>query len=131
MDVVQTGKEPIKFISSAALASSEGLLSVKYNRVQPQSPQFVSVYEGINQSVNITVTTVVVQAAPEPVIALYDFIMNTFVPEGSTRPALEPEDSEDSGNEALTAAASSSDKIKVLLKLAGVQGMPFLKPNCT
>lgn len=125
MDVVQAGKEPMKFISSAATDSSEGLLAIKYNRVQPESPQFLTVYEGINQSVDITVTTVVVRAAPVPVIALYDFIMTTFVPE-KTGPdvvaSLAPE--EDSGEETVVPAGqeNSSDKLKVLLKLAGIQG---------
>lgn len=125
MDVVQTGKEPIKFISSAATESSEELLTVKYNRVQPQSPQFASVYEGINQSVNITVTTVVVLASPEPVITLYDFIMTTFVPEGNNQNAIaspEAADPEAEGQDSPAVQAASTDKIKVILKLAGVQG---------
>lgn len=126
MDVVQTGKEPIKFISSAATDSSEGLLAIKYLRAQPQSPQFLTTYEGINQSVSISVTTVLVRAEPEPVITLYDWIMTTFVPENNTPQALVlPAPEEESGEIVVSPAGqqSSSDKIKVLLKLAGIQGL--------
>lgn len=123
MHVVQTGTEPIKFISSTATDSSEQLLAVKYTRVQPQSPQFMRVYEGIDQSVNIMVTTVVVRAAPEPVITLYDFIMTTFVPQGNTpSPSNSPQPEEGDSPVVSAPDTSSTQKIKVLIKLAGVQG---------
>lgn len=126
MDVVQSGKDPMKFISSLAADSSEQLLTVKYQRVQPQSPQFMSVYQGIEQSVNITVTTVVVRAAPEPVITLYDFIMTTFVPENNAPAnAIESGDSSEEDSDAGETEIASLQKIKVLVKLAGVQGMSF------
>lgn len=125
MDVVQTGKDPIKFISSAATDSSEGLLAIKYLRAQPQSPQFLTTYEGINQSVNISVTTVLLRAAPEPVISLYDWIMTTFVPENATpQPAALTAPEQENGEAVIEPAGQegSPDKIKVLLKLAGIQG---------
>lgn len=126
MHVVQTGKDPIKFISSASADLSEHLLAVKYNRVQPQSPQFTTVYEGINQSVDIMVTTVIVRAAPEPVIALYDFIMTTFVPqEGAPNAADSPNPGEDAGEVMDVSDTSPTQKIRVLVKLAGVQGRGF------
>ena len=125
MDIVQPGKEPIQFISSMASDSSEELLAVKYQRVQPQSPQFMTTYEGIDQSVNITVTTVVVRAAPEPVITLYDFIMTTFVPENSTSNAIESADSSEEDSESVHAEGSVQQKIKVIVKLAGVHGASF------
>ncbi|EKM61051.1 uncharacterized protein PHACADRAFT_156217 [Phanerochaete carnosa HHB-10118-sp] len=122
MHVVQTGKESIKFISSASADLSEHLLAVKYNRVQPQSPQFTTVYEGIDQSVDIMVTTVIVRAAPEPVIALYDFIMTTFVPQDSAPNAIDsPSRGEDAGEMTNTSNSSPTQRIRVLVKLAGVQ----------
>lgn len=125
MDVVRAEKGPIKFISSAATDSAEGLLAIKYLRAQPQSPQFLTTYEGINQSVNISLTTVLLRAAPEPVIALYDWIMTTFVPENATSQAVVLAAPEQGNGDVVIAPAGqdrSSDKIRVLLKLAGIQG---------
>lgn len=130
MDVVQSGKVPFKLVSSAATDSTEGLLAVRYNRVQPESPQFLTVYDGINQSVDITVTTVLVRAAPEPVIALYDFIMTTFVPEKTTpEPVVSTAPEGDGGELTVTSSdqGNSSDKLQVLLKLAGIQGQYILR----
>ncbi|KAK7694663.1 hypothetical protein QCA50_001851 [Cerrena zonata] len=83
-------------------------------------------YEGIDQSVDIKVSTVVVRAAPEPVISLYDFIMNTFVPNRSTPPpAIEapPETTPtvDSPEPTPTVVQGAVEKIRVLVKLASVQ----------
>ena len=101
---------------------SDDLLVVKYARVDVQSPQFATTYEGINQSVDVKITTVVCQAAPEPVVALYDFIMTTFVPEDRT-PASTPaiESSPDASQAELDPQAAAEQKIKVVVKLAGVQ----------
>ena len=124
MGIVQPGKEPMKFISSIAADSAEQLLTVHYLRVQPQSPLFMSEYHGIDQSVNITVTTVVVRAAPEPVITLYDFIMTTFVPEGNGAPSASASvESPHEDNDATASGEAPEQKIKVAVKLAGVQGM--------
>lgn len=66
------------------------LVQVKYSRVQPNSPEFMTVYEGIDQSVNVTLSTFVVHAAPEPIINLYDFIMSTFVAGHATPEDISP-----------------------------------------
>jgi vacuolar protein sorting-associated protein 13A/C len=58
----------------------KNLLIVKYARAQKASPDFSTIYEGISQSVDITISTVIFRAAPEPVLTLYDFVMTTFVP---------------------------------------------------
>jgi hypothetical protein len=65
------------------------LVYIKYARVQPLSPEFLGTYEGINQSIDIGLSTFVFSASPEPVLALYDFIMNTFAPGYSdVRPSI-------------------------------------------
>lgn len=60
--------------------TSGNLVHIKYTRVQRLSPEFLSIHEGIDQSVDIGLSTFVFSASPEPVLALYDFIMNTFAP---------------------------------------------------
>jgi hypothetical protein len=54
--------------------------------VQPQSPEFMSKYEGINQDIEIELSILVFSASPCPVIALYGFIMATFVSNSKALP---------------------------------------------
>ncbi|KAJ7071032.1 vacuolar protein sorting-associated protein 13 [Mycena amicta] len=118
MNVVQPGAEPIKFVSSpeSDLLEDKDLLSLTYRRVQKESPEFLTVYEGIDQSVDIQLSTFVFRAAPEPVVALYDFIMTTFVPQSGPAAEVSPVTPE---NE--VAVQASAGKIRVLVKLASVQ----------
>ncbi|KAG8694260.1 hypothetical protein FRC09_009967, partial [Ceratobasidium sp. 395] len=55
------------------------LVTVKYIRAQKESPEFMSVYGGIDQTVQVSLSTFNFNVAPEPVLTLYDFIMSTFV----------------------------------------------------
>ena len=123
MDIFQTGRPPCQFITSATSNPSEGLLAVRYRRVQPESPVFTTLYDGINQNVDVKVTTVIVRAAPEPVIALYDFIMTTFVPEDSKGPQSAPSTPEIAQDESADIAVqdAAEGKIKVAVKLAGIR----------
>ncbi|KAH9835542.1 vacuolar protein sorting-associated protein 13 [Rhodofomes roseus] len=123
MNVFQSGKSPLECISSAVGGSDGDLLVVKYVRVDRQSPEYVPLYNGIDQSVNITTSTFIFRAAPEPVISLYEFIMTTFVPEKRADAAPSPVDSPqiDNAVSSQEAAGTASDKINVSLKLASVQ----------
>jgi len=127
MNLVQTGSEqPLRFISSApSPGKDEDLLTIAYVRVQNDSPEFLTVYEGINQAVDIQVSTFKFRAAPEPIIALYDFIMATFVPQraqeltGNNELLLQ---GNTPGSHAATSGSAEQQQIRVLLKLASVQG---------
>ncbi|KAG8981485.1 hypothetical protein FRB94_008774 [Tulasnella sp. JGI-2019a] len=55
------------------------LVRVKYVRAQKESPEFMTIYDSIDQSVDVTLSTLILCAAPEPILNLYDFIMYTFV----------------------------------------------------
>lgn len=61
-------------------------MQVHYIRVQPNSPDFDSKYHGFDQTIDIGLSTFVFSASPEPVLALYDFIMATFVPGNAASP---------------------------------------------
>ena len=118
MNVFQTGKEPLPFVSSVGENTDDQLLVVKYVRAQQLSPEFQTTYEGINQSVDIKISTVIFRAAPEPVISLYDFIMNTFVPNrGTPPPEIEPSPEAspdiDSGEPSPVSAQGAIEKIRV------------------
>ena len=110
-------------MSSASTNSEERLLSVKYTRAQPKSPEFLSVHEGVDQSVDVNLTTFVFRAAPEPLVNLYGFIMTTFVPEqkeANTPP--QSADVQDVGDAVEVAHNISAETIRVFVRLASVQG---------
>ncbi|KAJ7038206.1 vacuolar protein sorting-associated protein 13 [Mycena alexandri] len=125
MSVVQPNAGPIKFVSSpeSDLSEDKDLLSLTYKKVQKESPEFFTIYEGIDQSVDIQISTFIFRAAPEPVLSLYDFIMTTFVPQSGPAPPMieSPEQSPAASEAELAAQAASGGKIRVLVKLASVQ----------
>lgn len=101
----------------------KNLLIVKYTRAQKASPDFATVYESIDQSVDITISTVILRAAPEPVLAMYDFVMTTFVPKSEPQ-AIDIVSNQVPGiNTSVSAPQQSglSEKIRVEVKLATVQ----------
>ncbi|PWZ02331.1 hypothetical protein BCV70DRAFT_172197 [Testicularia cyperi] len=63
------------------------LVRVKYTRVDPTSPEFMTKYEGIDQTVNVELSTINIMLTRVSVLAVYDWIMTTFVPpeEGPTQ----------------------------------------------
>lgn len=123
MNLVQPGmNDPIKFMSSTDAESSpdKDLLVVNYVRAQKESPEFVSRFEGIDQSVDVQISTFIFRAAPEPVLTLYDFIMTTFVPQSPTQTAVQQE--RQSSDAVQSNASDSESKIRVIVRLASVQG---------
>lgn len=126
MSLVQPGREPIRFMSSADtdIAQDRNLLTVKYTRAQKASPDFATFYDSIEQSIDATISTVIIRTAPEPILALYDFIMTTFVPQAST-PAVNPavaEVSAPGSSDGGLQPSGSAGTIRVMVKLASVQG---------
>ncbi len=124
MNLNQPSGEPIKFMSSvdSDVPQDQDLLFVTYTRVQKDSPEFTSVFEGIDQKVEVRISTFIFRAAPEPVIALYDFIMTTFVPQANN--LVLPAEQAMSDVQKEQTLANDSSKIYVTVNLASVQG-PF------
>jgi len=124
MDLVQPGTEkPLRFVSSAAPTSSQDqdhdLLTVAYIRAQKLSPEFITIFEGIDQSIDIKISTFIFRAVPEPIISLYDFVMTTFAsqPKMSENPIQEVhKEIIDNGRQ------EAEERIRVLVNLASVQG---------
>jgi vacuolar protein sorting-associated protein 13A/C len=123
MNVVQPSGQDIPFISTPEISATgnKDLLRIAYARVQKESPEFATIYESVDQNVDIKVSTLVFRAAPEPVLALYDFIMTTFVPRPDQVPQnlSEPRPEQESG----VVQGDSDSKIRVLIKLEGIKGL--------
>jgi vacuolar protein sorting-associated protein 13A/C len=80
MNLARLHNEPLKFISSdeSETEGGEDLFKLTYKRVQSESPEFLSKFEGIEQAVDVSISTFAFRASPEPVLDMYDFIMTTF-----------------------------------------------------
>lgn len=99
-------------------------MKIGYRRAQKASPDFMSVYEGYDQSVEVRLTTFVVRAVPEHVITLYDYIMSTFVPNRNGNGSQQPQESsvhEPSAPDK-QGAQQTTDQIRVRARLAEFQG---------
>ncbi|KIK70982.1 hypothetical protein GYMLUDRAFT_33082 [Collybiopsis luxurians FD-317 M1] len=120
MDLVQAGSSKMNFMSSESHEEKD-LLSVTYCRVQPDSPEFNTIYEGIEQSVDVKISTFIFHAAPEPVLMLYDFIMTTFVPQSDATSSEGSQIVEVESESSVQTAAVNESKIKVSVILASVQ----------
>ena len=105
---------------------NESLVNVNYFRVQPESPEFNSHFDSINQIVNADLTTLNLLARPEPIIELYAFIMETFVPTTNKEDNL---NNNDEVNDKSVDKTNSNDKnvenevtrkIKVNFKLSSI-----------
>ena len=130
MNIYQPDLPTVEFMSSADTEGQDNLLIVRYKRCQPESPVFLSQFEGIDQSVDIKVSTFIFRAAPEPVLAVYDFIMTTFVPGPAPNQQQQHVlivDGEDLGQgkditPVVVKRLQVTQKIRVLVNLASVQG---------
>ncbi|KAL9941010.1 hypothetical protein V8E36_000498 [Tilletia maclaganii] len=81
----------MKKSSTSGSTTGRDLVRVKYTRVQPDSPEFMTVYESIDQSISVELSTINIMLTRVSVLAVYDWIMTTFVPE---EPPATPESGE-------------------------------------
>lgn len=110
--------------------NDKDLVRVKYTRVSPESPEFMTKYEGIDQTVNVELSTINLMVTRVSILALYDWIMTTFVP--SDDPAETPSNARkengdhiepDAESKKAVAQLSPSDrkeKIRVRVKLTSI-----------
>ncbi|KAI5452535.1 Vacuolar protein sorting-associated protein 13, variant 2 [Naganishia albida] len=94
------------------LEEEDELVRVKYARVQQESPEYMPVYDGIDQSIDTSISTLRLHIEPEPLISLYDFIMTTFVPE---HPIEENQQAQVEEQE------TTNEKLRIRVRLTGVQ----------
>lgn len=124
--IVRPEGNHIDFVSTPATTgrnlNESHLLRIIYTRVQKESPDFLTAHEGIDQNIDIKMSTLVFRAEPAPVLALYDFVMSTFVPKDESsggQIALRPSNAFTQTPEIQTDPAN---EIRVSAKLEGIQG---------
>lgn len=121
--MIEQGKVRKPLLSSASTGSSASedhkLVKVRYMKVQKDSPEFMTKHDGIDQSVIAELSTFKITVAPEPILALNDFIMTTFVPQDE-QPAAQVQKA-DEGEAVVVVPPPSSDKIRVRVHLTSAQ----------
>lgn len=121
--MIEQGQIRKPLLSSAHIDSSVSsyhkLVKVRYMKVQKDSPEFMTKHEGVDQSVVAELSTFKITVAPEPILALNDFIMTTFVPQDEAQVVQAQKAGEP---EVVAQAAPSSDKIRVRVHLSSAQG---------
>ncbi|CAG8450182.1 1456_t:CDS:10 [Cetraspora pellucida] len=70
---------------NAQADDSKDLVHVKYTRVNTKSPEYMSKYEGISQSVDIEMSTINIIVTRKSILTLYNFVLDTFT--SSAEPA--------------------------------------------
>ncbi|KAI7902142.1 uncharacterized protein BX663DRAFT_436105 [Cokeromyces recurvatus] len=65
-------------------ANIKNLVNVEYTRCDKASPEYMSKYKGIDQTVHVTLSTLNFIVTQSSVLTLYNFILHTFVDEETT-----------------------------------------------
>ena len=122
MTLFQPGKENIDFVSSpeSDVTDDKDLLNVRYTRVQKESPDFMTTFEGFEQAVDVRLSTFIFKTSPEPLIAVYDFVMSAFV-SGHSQPGSALVNSDREAREPTIVSESSSERMRVKVQLASVR----------
>ncbi|MCO5590230.1 hypothetical protein L7F22_044199 [Adiantum nelumboides] len=105
--------------------NDKDLVRVKYTRVQTDSPEFMTVYEGIDQSINVELSTINLMLTRVSILALYDWIMTTFVPQDPATPPANGESGkqiEGNGEQQVTSPSTDGrkEKLRVRVKLTSI-----------
>ncbi|KAG6898100.1 hypothetical protein C0992_005427 [Termitomyces sp. T32_za158] len=117
--------QSLKFISSADTNTShqdhQDLLMVAYTKVQKESPEYATVFDCIDQTVDIRVSTFIFRAAPEPVISLYEFVMSTFASQAIHETIAGRNQASQDIQEIKQSIGDTDNKMRILVNLASVQ----------
>ncbi|KAL9586008.1 MAG: hypothetical protein Q9203_004021 [Teloschistes exilis] len=116
-----------KIISSRGFGAKEDkdLFNVKFVKVNADSPEFVSTYEGIATNLDVSISTLNLIVTRKTLLTLLDFVLITFTsPDQGSPPTERVEDAkavEDSPtDEAPRAPQQSSDKLRIKIGLESI-----------
>ncbi|KAK8865949.1 hypothetical protein IAR55_001098 [Kwoniella newhampshirensis] len=124
--MIEQGSARKPLLSSASEGSDSPsdlkLVQVRFNKVQKDSPEFMTRHEGVDMSIDTELSTFKITIAPEPILTLYDFIMTTFVPREQEEVASAARDANGTSPETQEPAEEgSTDKLRIRVKLTSAQ----------
>lgn len=109
-------------ISSRDLDAGEDkdLFNVKFAKVNPDSPEFESTYDGITTNLDVSISTLNLIITRKTLLTLLDFVLVTFA--SSEKPVIEEsaKSEEPQGQEMATQDANTADKIRIKVDLQSI-----------
>ncbi len=131
LSMVREGRPPLPVLysdegSAAQKGDMHELLRLKYEKVQKESPEFMTVHEGVDQNINVQLSTFNLAVSPKPILEIYDFIMTTFVPEHKDEQnnrvrIIEEDDDQNAADTVVDMSPTNSDKLRVRVKLTAIR----------
>ena len=114
-----------QIISSKGFKAEEGkdLFNVKFVKVNRDSPEFESTYEGIVTNLDVAVSTINLIVTRKTLLTLLDFVLVTFT--NPEQPTTSPEkavesDKDDTQLESTKTQPTQSDKIRIKARLSSI-----------
>ncbi|KAI9846000.1 MAG: hypothetical protein M1837_004406 [Sclerophora amabilis] len=101
-----------QIVSSKEFEADEGkdLFHVKFSKVNKNSPEYMTVYEGIETNVDVSISTINLVVTRKTLLTLLDFVLITFTnPNASSPPANVIEDTQSLESEKNKETAKSED----------------------
>ena len=116
-----------KIISSQGFDATEDkdLFNVKFVKVNKDSPEFESTYEGIATNLDVAISTLNVVVTRKTLLTLLDFVLITFASSEESPPSDKALESSDKSGQRKTekkqaASSDGSDKIRIKVDLESV-----------
>ncbi|KAK5230843.1 Vacuolar protein sorting-associated protein 13 [Exophiala xenobiotica] len=98
---------------------SKDLLNVKFVKVNPESPEFKSTYEGVATNLDVSVSTINVIVTRRTLLTLLDFVLTTFAgPPDQGQGQVDEDKSESEAETALDLPQSKQQQDKIRIKAA-------------
>lgn len=110
-------------VSSGEASDDKHLVHVKYTKVNRNSPEFMSVYGGVDTNIDVDISTINFVVTRMTVLQLLDFILVTFTnPENGATPnnAIKDADESEDPTIEVTPPPANPDKLKVKVKLQSI-----------
>lgn len=108
-----TGKGP-----ATEGVDAHDLVSVRYVQVSKESPDYLEEYDGIDQSILVDLSTINLMLTRVTVLAVYDWIMLTFVPKNKEE---SPESKAVVTHEPEAKTEDAQHKLRIKVKLSSIQ----------
>lgn len=109
-----------QIISSRGFDAEEDkdLFNVKFVKVNPESPEFLSTYEGIATNLDVSISTLNLVVTRKTLLTLLDFVLVTFTsPDDSPKPKVEGTQKPGDEKEQKVAVKSTQDSDKIRIKI--------------
>jgi len=97
---------------------SKGLLQVKFQKVNPESPEFQSVHGGVSTNLDVDISTINLVLTRRTLLTLLDFVLATFTsPAGADQNTLPAPDTTDDESAIANDTVPSEDRIRIKAEL--------------